>query len=649
MIAGQGADAVFGDGGDDWIQGGSGQDLLIGDHSAPFFDDPAETAPGHDIFVGQVGENDYDAEGGDDIMSQNAAVDRNAGAGGFDWAIHQYDTVGADDDMAINNNLGPLPIQVVVNRDRWQETEADSGSPLNDVIRGTNDAPSALGGAGFTGCDVLDQAGVDRIKGLGAILPPLTGALAPVVASSAAGSCPLSGPIWGDGNILLGGGGSDTLEGRGTDDVIDGDRALSVRISVRTNAADPATEIGSTDLMEHTYQAGNPKTLQQAVFDGTVSPGQLVAVREITTPPASDSGSVDTAVFSGPRAGYAVVANGGVLTVTQTGANVAGQKVSDGVDTVRNVEQLRFSDQTISVAVPKAPVIGTATASRLASTTGSATVTWTAPPGAATAGITSYEIVVISGGSVVRTVTGIPRTATSRVVTALTNGQAYTFAVRAVNGFGNGPLSAESNSVVPVGLPGAMAAPVADRGDRSVFLDWTAPASDGGSPVTTYRITVRTGATVVRTLDVAAPATSTLVTGLTNGTAYNFRIAAVNALGAGPLSAASNTVTPATVPGIPGILAPTQGAAGGALTASANWSAPASTGGSAITNYRVTAMRMAADGTTVVGTPVVNIVGAGARTRSFTLPAGQYRFQVVAINSVGDGLPSARSTLVAPR
>ena len=254
-----------------------------------------------------------------------------------------------------------------------------------------------------------------------------------------------------------------------------------------------------------------------------------------------------------------------------------------------------------------------------------------------------------SGGSVVRTVTGIPRTATSRVVTALTNGQAYTFAVRAVNGFGNGPLSAESNSVVPVGLPGAMAAPVADRDDRSVFLDWTAPASDGGSPVTTYRITVRTGTTVVRTLDVAAPATSTLVTGLTNGTAYNFRVAAINALGTGPLSAASNTVTPATVPGVPGILAPTQGAAGGALTASANWSAPTSTGGSAITNYRVRAMRMAADGTTVVGTPVVNIVGAAARTRSFTLPAGQYRFEVIAINSVGDGLSSARSTLVAPR
>ena len=129
---------MFGDGGDDWIQGGTGQDLLQGDHGAPFFDDPGEVAPGNDIFIGQPGENDYDAEGGDDIMAQNAAIDRNAGAGGFDWAIHQYDTVAANDDMMINNNLGGLPIQVVVNRDRWQETEADSGSAFNDVIKGTD-------------------------------------------------------------------------------------------------------------------------------------------------------------------------------------------------------------------------------------------------------------------------------------------------------------------------------------------------------------------------------------------------------------------------------------------------------------------------------------------------------------------------------
>ncbi len=299
VIAGQGADAVFGDGGDDWIEGGSGQDLLQGDHGAPFFDDPAETAPGNDIFVGQVGENDYDAEGGDDVMSQNAAVDRNAGAGGFDWAIHQYDTVPAVDDMMINNNLGGLPIQLVVNRDRWQETEADSGGPLDDSIKGTDGVlatPRLIDArtGGFSGCDAIDQAGAARVNGLSAILPPVAqwqGTAAAVAALSASGSCPLTGPVWGEGDILLGGGGSDTLEGRAGDEIIDGDRYLTTRISYRTNPADPATQTGTTDLMENAAipaTTTNPwgpgttgMTLQQAVFAGIAHPGNLVAVREI--------------------------------------------------------------------------------------------------------------------------------------------------------------------------------------------------------------------------------------------------------------------------------------------------------------------------------------------------------------------------------
>jgi Ca2+-binding RTX toxin-like protein len=360
--AGQGADAVFGDGGDDWIQGGTGQDLLQGDHGAPFFDDPGETHPGNDVFIGQPGENDYDAEGGDDIMEQNPAIDRNAGAGGWDWAIHEFDTVPADDDLQINNQLAGLPLPVVVNRDRWQETEADSGGTANDVIRGDDNAPSGVGGAGFTGCDALDQAGLNRISGLAAIVPSLTTAgvngvvtADSVAAISAAGTCPLSGNVWGDGNILLGGGGGDTIEGRGTNDIIDGDRALHVRISVRTNPADAATETGSTDLMEHpavtgTFGAGTAgMTLSQAVFAGLVDPGNLVTVREIVTEPTTP-GTIDTAVFSGPRSNYTITQAAGVLTVNQTGANVAGQKVSDGIDTLRNIENLRFSDGDVSVA-----------------------------------------------------------------------------------------------------------------------------------------------------------------------------------------------------------------------------------------------------------------------------------------------------------
>jgi Ca2+-binding RTX toxin-like protein len=394
MIAGQGADSVMGDGGDDWIQGGTGQDLLIGDHSAPFFDDPAELAPGNDVFVGQPGENDYDAEGGDDIMAQNAAVDRNAGAGGFDWAIHQYDTVGANDDMMINNNLAGVPIQVVINRDRWQETEADSGSAFDDVIKGTDGAvavPSAIGGAGFTGCDVLDQAGVNRISGLAALLPPLTGDSATVSAISASGRCPLSGPFWGAGDIELGGAGNDSFTGRAGDDIIDGDRMLTVRISVRNDAG---AEIGSADLMESQYLrtasgALTGPTLQQAVFAGTVDPGNLRIVREIVN--NAGPTDVDTANYAGPRSQYTIVLNtNGSISVTDG----AGR---EGTDTLWNIEQLQFTDVLVSGTAATAPAVTTTPAAATGLTFGNTNVGSTSASQVVTVQNTGNAPLAISG------------------------------------------------------------------------------------------------------------------------------------------------------------------------------------------------------------------------------------------------------------
>jgi len=760
VIAGQGADAVFGDGGDDWIEGGTGQDLLQGDHGAPFFDDPGEPAPGNDIMVGQIGENDYDAEGGDDVMAQNAAVDRNAGAGGFDWAIHQYNTVAADDDMMINNNLGGLPIQVIVNRDRWQETEADSGGTFNDVIKGTDGVlatPRLITGGGFTGCDAIDQAGLDRITGLAALLPPVaswTGDAGQVALLSASGRCPLVGKVWGEGDILLGGGGSDTITGRAGNEIIDGDRELRVAISVRTNPADATTEIGRTDLMEGTASSGSfgpgtaGMTLQQAVFAGLVDPGNLVGVREIVTPttPVADCGAAtplncDTAVFLGPLSRYTITAGpDGTLTVADNTSPAPAPgvvAVGDGTDTLRNIEQLRFSDQTVAVVLPAAPTAVTAVAGAA-----SATVSWTFPS-TTNPPTDGFEIVATPASGTPTTITGISRTARSRVVAGLVAGTSYTFAVRAVNMFGTGPLSVSSNAVTPTAPllpPAAPTAVTAVAGVASATVSWTAPVANGGPPITSYELvtspatigpitglspsstsTVVTGLTagtsytftvqavnadgtgplsaasnavvptalvaptaptgltavrgntvvslswtdgaglitghivqvriagvVVRTDTITGAGSSTVIAALSNGTGYTFRIRAVNAAGQSALSAASNRVTPATLPGAPVIGIATQGPAGGALTAVAAWSAPLDNGGAAIVSYRVTAQLMAADGVTVVSS-TSQTVGAAARTRSFALAAGSYQFVVVATNAVGDSVASAASNLVTPR
>jgi Ca2+-binding RTX toxin-like protein len=656
IIAGQGADAVLGDGGDDWIQGGSGQDLLQGDHAAPFFDDPAQVAPGNDIFIGQVGENDYDAEGGDDIMAQNPAIDRNAGAAGFDWAIHQYDTVPANDDMEINNNLLGVPIQVVVNRDRWQEVEANSGSALNDVIRGTSRAPATVGGAGFAGCDALDPAGVARISGLNALVTSFPSPLAPIVANAAANACPLKGDpagnVWGEGDILLGGLGSDTLEGRGADDIIDGDRSLEVHITVRTNPADPASEIGRTDLMEHAATSGNfgagtaGMTLQAAVFAGLVDPGNLVAVREIVSPAtalAADCAATapvncDKAVFSGPAANYTVTTVAGVTTVTD---NVG----TDGTDTLRNIEVLQFAD----TATPGAPTAVTATGGA-----GQATVSWVAPlVNRVPQVVTSYSVEVSLNGTVVPAA-GALRPVGNVLTTDVTGLAAgsYTFRVLASNAAAtpvNGPLSLPSGAVtVTAGAtPGAPTSVIASAGNASATVTWTPPAVAGGSPITGYTIDVfRAGVLQPPLVPLAPAGTTRVVTGLTNGTAYSFVVHAVNTAGAGPGSVASNTVTPALPTTAPG--SPTVGTAtAGNASATVNWTAPANNGGSAITGFSVRVVTAAAP-TTQVGLLRPAVAGQTSLNVTGLTNGTAYRFQVAATNAIGPGAFSGLSTAVTP-
>ena len=96
-------------------------------------------------------------------------------------------------------------------------------------------------------------------------------------------------------------------------------------------------------------------------------------------------------------------------------------------------------------------------------------------------------------------------------------------------------------------VPGAPTGVAGIAGDSSAALSWAAPASDGGSPITGYRITPYIGATPQTPILTGSANTMYNVTGLTNGTAYTFRVAAINAVGTGSDSTPSAAVTP--VPG----------------------------------------------------------------------------------------------------
>ena len=214
-------------------------------------------------------------------------------------------------------------------------------------------------------------------------------------------------------------------------------------------------------------------------------------------------------------------------------------------------------------------------------------------------------------------------------MTGLTNGTAYTFTVKATNAVGTGAASAASNSVTPATVPGAPTIGTAMRGDAQVTVTFTAPASNGGSAITSYTVTSSTGN--ITATGTASPIT---VTGLTNGTAYTFTVKATNAVGTGPASAPSNNVTPATVPGAPTIGTATRGSAQATVT----FTAPTSNGGSAITSYTVTS---SPGNITKTGTASpITVTGLTTGTA--------YTFTVKATNAVGTGPASAASNSVTP-
>lgn len=299
IFAGDAEDIVFGDDGDDWIEGGPQLDLLQGDAGNQFQDDPNG---GHDVIIGGLGDDDYDAEGGDDIMvNDSMGTERNEGMLGFDWSTYRGDPLPVDADMAVPVFAAPTLDEM---RDRFDLVEGLSGWDHDDILRGDDRVAADMVQHELT------EEGSARIVGLRTVL---------------GGATTFTG-----GNILLGGAGSDLLEGRGGDDIIDGDAWLNVQIE------GPDLENGGTKRVDSMLE------FRTDVFAGRVNPGDLHIRRSIEL---ADAGAedVDTAVFSGPQSEYVITTNpDGSLTVShQDGAGV------DGTDIVRNVELLAFADGTI--------------------------------------------------------------------------------------------------------------------------------------------------------------------------------------------------------------------------------------------------------------------------------------------------------------
>lgn len=91
-------------------------------------------------------------------------------------------------------------------------------------------------------------------------------------------------------------------------------------------------------------------------------------------------------------------------------------------------------------------------------------------------------------------------------------------------------------------VPGVPRSVTAIAGQNSITVTFIGPLSDGGSAVTSYNVKLSTGEQVTVS---SSPA---IFNGLTAGVARTAQVAAINAIGAGAYSNASNQVTPTAPP-----------------------------------------------------------------------------------------------------
>ncbi len=182
------------------------------------------------------------------------------------------------------------------------------------------------------------------------------------------------------------------------------------------------------------------------------------------------------------------------------------------------------------------------------------TLSWAAPASTGGAAITDYVVQYkTTSAATWTTFVDAVSTIRSTTVTGLANGESYVFRVSAVNAAGTGTPSDQSAAVTPVGAPAAPTGVVATAQRGYATVSWAAPASDGGSPITSYNVesSADGGSTWSAGLTTASGVTSARVDSLYDGATYRFRVTATNSLGTSVPSTLSAAVTLPRQPGWP--------------------------------------------------------------------------------------------------
>jgi hypothetical protein len=422
----------------------------------------------------------------------------------------------------------------------WDAPPDDGGKPISNYmitpyLGSTAQSPVSAGGSATSA----------TVSGL----PDSQRYTFTVKATNAVGTSPesaASNAVWTD----------DTLLDFGTPDVLDSGDTFPVELGVKFKsdtfryvtgvrfykaASNTGTHVGSL------WDSNGNRLAQGTFTDETASGWQQV---RFAAPVAISPGVTYIASYLAPAGHYSLTSSG-LATAVDNGELHSIPNATDGNGVFRYgasggfpFESFKATNYWVDVTSAPAPAPGAVTGVTATAGTGSVTIRWTAPT---TGGpVSKYTVTPYIGGQAQATtsVTGSPP-ATSVTLRNLPGGQTLTYTVTASNPSGTSPESSPSNAVTPVAtsVPGAPNAVSAAAADATASVRWSAPTDDGGSDITGYTVTPVAGGSAQTPIQVGASATSATVTGLTNGTPYTFRVAAVNRAGAGT-AGVSNAVTP---------------------------------------------------------------------------------------------------------
>lgn len=236
---------------------------------------------------------------------------------------------------------------------------------------------------------------------------------------------------------------------------------------------------------------------------------------------------------------------------------------------------------TTLVDLPQAPT--NLTASKVTSTGSS--LAWRAPINTGGARITDYDLETSrdNGANWIK-VTKKTSNSTRFALTGLDPVTTYLFRVSAVNSKGAGAAVTGSFTTLaaPPGAPTNLRP--TDLTGTTATIAWDAPAADGGSEITNYRVEFSSNCKNYKTLSRAASDSSTHnINSLKPGFKYCFRVSAINARGTSPSSTVLELITVGNPPNAPTALKFTAKATQVTLS----WAAATVTGGGPVRDYLV--------------------------------------------------------------